>query len=135
MSRPTVERLDDLPAHCVRPLGVLAPASLRQWADQAQHRYVEIDCSGLQDRKAVLTAIGRALSFPDWYGANLDALYDCLTDLAQEGRAPGWVLLLLRLPYTADFDVEARDALIDVFRDAAERFADEGMALRVFYTS
>jgi hypothetical protein len=43
--------------------------------------------------------------------------------------------LLLRLPYTADFDVEARDALIDVFRDAAEHFADEGMALRVFYTS
>jgi len=109
VSRPTVERLDDLPAHCVRTLGVLAPASLRQWADQAQHRYVEIDCSGLQDRKAVLTAIGRALGFPDW--------------------------LLLRLPYTADFDVEARDALIDVFRDAAEHFADEGMALRVFYTS
>lgn len=29
-----------------------------------------------------LEAIGAALSFPDWYGRNLDALYDCLVDLS-----------------------------------------------------
>lgn len=29
-----------------------------------------------------LDAIGAALSFPAWYGRNLDALYDCLTDLS-----------------------------------------------------
>ncbi|MGH3972915.1 MAG: barstar family protein [Pseudonocardiaceae bacterium] len=29
-----------------------------------------------------LDAIGAALSFPDWYGRNLDALYDCLMDLS-----------------------------------------------------
>ncbi|MGH3871354.1 MAG: barstar family protein [Pseudonocardiaceae bacterium] len=27
-------------------------------------------------------AIGTALSFPAWYGRNLDALYDCLMDLS-----------------------------------------------------
>ena len=26
-------------------------------------------------------AVKEALGFPDWYGGNLDALYDCLTDL------------------------------------------------------
>ena len=25
-----------------------------------------------------------ALDFPEWYGENLDALYDCLTDLTEE---------------------------------------------------
>jgi RNAse (barnase) inhibitor barstar len=29
-----------------------------------------------------LDAIGAALSFPAWYGRNLDALFDCLTDLS-----------------------------------------------------
>lgn len=29
-----------------------------------------------------LDAIGTALSFPAWYGRNLDALYDCLLDLS-----------------------------------------------------
>lgn len=33
------------------------------------------------DRREVLAAIGRSLDFPDWYGANLDALWDCLHHL------------------------------------------------------
>lgn len=32
------------------------------------------------DIEAVLALIGEVLHFPDWYGANFDALYDCLTD-------------------------------------------------------
>jgi RNAse (barnase) inhibitor barstar len=33
---------------------------------------------------ALLKQLGKALNFPDWYGANFDALHDCLTD-------PDWV--------------------------------------------
>ena len=29
---------------------------------------------------ALLKQLGEALNFPDWYGANFDALHDCLTD-------------------------------------------------------
>jgi RNAse (barnase) inhibitor barstar len=29
------------------------------------------------------SALAATLGFPDWYGANLDALWDCLTDLAE----------------------------------------------------
>ena len=28
--------------------------------------------------------ISSALDFPEWYGKNLDALYDCLTDMCDE---------------------------------------------------
>ena len=34
-----------------------------------------------QSKVEVLAAIGGALSFPDYYGKNLDALVDCLGDL------------------------------------------------------
>ncbi|WP_229795280.1 barstar family protein [Saccharothrix coeruleofusca] len=37
---------------------------------------------GALGRAEALAAIGEALEFPDWYGHNLDALYDCLTDLS-----------------------------------------------------
>ena len=42
------------------------------------HHHLEI--SQGMDIGAVLARIGEALHFPDWYGANFDALYDCLTD-------------------------------------------------------
>ena len=34
------------------------------------------------DKVSTLTAFAEALSFPDYFGHNLDALYDCLTDLS-----------------------------------------------------
>ncbi|UJW32247.1 barstar family protein [Saccharothrix sp. AJ9571] len=33
-------------------------------------------------KAAAMDAIAAALDFPDWFGRNLDALYDCLTDLS-----------------------------------------------------
>jgi RNAse (barnase) inhibitor barstar len=34
------------------------------------------------DKLSTLDTIATALSFPDYFGRNLDALYDCLTDLS-----------------------------------------------------
>ena len=42
---------------------------------------ITIDCGGCADKKELHARIAEALSFPDWYGHNLDALMDCLTDL------------------------------------------------------
>ena len=41
-----------------------------------------LDCRS--DALAIHEQIAQALSFPQWYGKNLDALYDCLTDLEQD---------------------------------------------------
>ncbi|MFT7837457.1 barstar family protein [Saccharothrix sp. BKS2] len=38
--------------------------------------------AGARTRAEVLAAVADALDFPDWFGHNLDALYDCLTDLS-----------------------------------------------------
>lgn len=39
--------------------------------------------SVVETKEEVLAAIGEALSFPDHYGRNLDALWDCLGDVAE----------------------------------------------------
>ncbi|PXY27548.1 barstar family protein [Prauserella muralis] len=41
-----------------------------------------LDGSTRPDKLGTLDAIAAALSFPDYFGRNLDALYDCLTDLS-----------------------------------------------------
>lgn len=35
---------------------------------------------GITDAKALMTEAGRLLAFPRYYGKNLDAFWDCLTD-------------------------------------------------------
>jgi RNAse (barnase) inhibitor barstar len=130
--RPPASPIDALPAQTVRRLGSIGVEELRRWAAENGHRFVLAECSDCVDKEAVLRSIGRAFGFPEWYGANLDALYDCLTDLPDQ-QAPGWVVVLARLPREPGFGAEQREALLDVFRDAAEAFADRGIGLRVFY--
>ena len=36
------------------------------------------------EREALHSQIAEALGFPSYYGANLDALYDCLTDIDED---------------------------------------------------
>lgn len=70
---------------------------------------ITIDCGGCADKKELHARIAAALSFPDWYGHNLDALMDCLTDLDETT-----VTLTGRegLPFAAD-------GFWETFQDAA----------------
>lgn len=45
---------------------------------------VTIDFSAVTGKADFHAAFAEALSFPGWYGANLDALHDCLTDIGTE---------------------------------------------------
>ena len=40
-----------------------------------------IDCAVITTRQDFHRILAQTLGFPEWYGNNLDALYDCLTDL------------------------------------------------------
>ena len=40
---------------------------------------IRLDGAGLCRRKEALELLGRELDLPQWWGRNLDALYDCLT--------------------------------------------------------
>lgn len=80
----------------------------------------------------VLQAIGRTLDFPGHYGANLDALYDALVDMGQTGG--GLVIMLDRIPVGSGFDADARESLLETFRDAADTLAESGTHFRVFYS-
>ena len=127
--------LSNIPPHAVLPLEAYDRDALARAGERADQRLLRVDCSGATDKRAVLAAIAKAFALPKHFGHNLDALYDCITDLqpAPEADQPGFVIILENLPAQgkAGFD---RDVLLDVFRDAADFFFDRGMAFRVFYS-
>ena len=47
-------------------------------------RTVVLDGAAIPDRETLHRVLAEKLNFPDWYGGNLDALFDCLTSLPEE---------------------------------------------------
>jgi RNAse (barnase) inhibitor barstar len=126
----------NIPPQAVLPLGAYDKGELQRAASRADQILLQSDCRSADDKSTVLTRIGEDLRLPEYYGRNLDALYDCLTDLRPNGDAerPGFVVILENLPDTSAFDSGERARLLDVFRDAADFFYEEKTAFRVFYS-
>lgn len=133
MSRPGAP-YDKLPLQTVRQLRGLARSGLHAWARQSGQKLVEIDLQKCTDKVSVLREIARAFDLPSWFGLNLDALYDSLTDLPEQRPADGYVVMLEHLPCTEAFGEEQRAALLGVFRDVAESYAEQGVPFRVLYS-
>ena len=86
-------------------------------------RVWHIDFKALRSKESMLKKIATELEFPAHFGRNLDALYDCLTDLKlQQGHK-----------YAIHLDELERgpagDAIHAVFADAREAWADLGVTL------
>lgn len=110
-------------------------ADLMQAAEQAGQHFLYANLADLPTKQDVLEGIATAFLFPAHFGKNLDALYDCMTDLVHKsGAQPGFVVVLDQLPDNPRFDREAREQLLDVFRDAADFWADRRIPFRCFYS-
>ena len=42
---------------------------------------IVLDAANMSEKEAAHAYLKKALALPDYYGSNLDALYDCLTEL------------------------------------------------------
>ena len=104
---------------------------LMQAASFADQHFLYANLTTAQSKQEVLEGIAEAFLFPTHFGKNLDALYDCMTDLVQKaGAQPGFVVVLEQLPDNPRFDREAREQLLDVFRDAADYWAERKVPFR-----
>jgi RNAse (barnase) inhibitor barstar len=78
-----------------------------------------LDGADLTSKRTAMDGIAAALDFPEWAGRNLDALYDCLTDLSwlPEGEH---VLIWSGFQALAEHDPKAFCRINAVLRDASE---------------
>ena len=107
---------------------------LMQAAQEAGQHFLYANLSEAQSKQDVLVGIAQAFLFPAHFGKNLDALYDCITDLVHKsGQQPGFVVVLELIP-GGNVDRETREQLLDAFRDAADFWGERKIAFRVFYS-
>ncbi|HEX3790921.1 MAG TPA: barstar family protein [Pseudonocardiaceae bacterium] len=93
-----------------------------------------IDGSAIRTALDALDAIAAALSFPDYFGRNLDALYDSLTDLSW--LPPGEHVLIWSNPETLrDTDPTGYRDIRATLSDAVPATTDRTHQLRVQITA
>jgi len=74
-----------------------------------------IDLEGVASEEDVQDRIAEALPLPDYYGGNLDALYDVLTEMGD-----GWHIHFVNIDEDIDEELEPYiEETIQVFEDAA----------------
>lgn len=99
--------------------------SLKQTADKLGLPVLIADISACRKVTEALRLIGTALLFPTWYGANLDALFDCLTDPDwQTGH--GLILLIDGTDRLRQAEPENFSTLVEVFQTVTEARRETG---------
>lgn len=127
------DRDESLPAPAVQSLAMTSEVAtaLAALATSLGLEAIRIDLAGGEDKAELLGRIAAALDFPVWFGANWDALYDCLADLSWRG-GHGWVLILENAHDLRRAAPQALDTALAIMGDAAAAWDERGVPLRVF---
>jgi RNAse (barnase) inhibitor barstar len=108
---------------------------LQNAAAQLGYHFLYANLANAQSKQDILDMTAQQFTFPPQVGKNFDTLFDSMSDaLYKSGHQPGFVLVLEHIPAHAKFDKEAREQLLDVFREAAEFWAERKVSFRCFYS-
>ena len=110
-------------------------ADLQLAAQHLGHHFLYANLSQALSKQDVLDTITHEFMLAAQSSKNFDSLFDGMTDpLHKSGPQPGFILVLEHLPAHAKFDKEAREQLLDVFREIADYWSDRKVPFRCFYS-
>jgi hypothetical protein len=88
-------------------------------AAKAQRELKRLDFSACQTKQEALMQLGRDLALPKWYGANFDALHDCLNDPDWRPKN-GLIMNISGLDHLQRKDPEAFSTLLEVLQASCQ---------------
>ncbi len=122
-------------SNIVQSIRAFRVPDLQEIAQSLGQHFLYANLAEAQSKQDVLDMIAAQFTFPSHFGKNFDALYDCMTDpLHKSGPQPGFIVVLEQIPAHAKFDKEAREQLLDIFRDASDYWGDRKVPFRCFYS-
>ena len=102
------------------------PTPIAEAAEATGFAVFRIDLGNAKAKEDMLTAIAKAMAFPDWFGHNLDALADCLCDLSWR-PAEGYVVLLEHCDPIHGLAEDDFVSALDIFGQAADEWREQGI--------
>ncbi|WP_319243208.1 barstar family protein [uncultured Propionivibrio sp.] len=105
--------------------------ALEAAAGELGQAFFVVDLSRARNVPGFIKAMQRDLHFPDWFGHNLDALLDCLTDFSWHPAA-GYVIVLSESD-SLKATPTSLAALNEVLSCAVDKWNERGIAFRIFY--
>ena len=127
--------LKSVRSNIVQSIRAYRVSDLQEAAQGLGHHFLYANLAEAQSKQDVLDLIGAQFTLPSHFGKNFDALYDCMTDpLHKSGPQPGFIVVLEQIPAHVKFDKEAREQLLDIFRDTADYWGDRKIPFRCFYS-
>jgi RNAse (barnase) inhibitor barstar len=122
-------------SNIVQSIRAFRVQDLQESATALGHHFLYANLAQAQSKQDVLDMIAQQFMLPAHFGKNFDALYDCMTDpVHKSGPQPGFVVVLEQIPANAKFDKEAREQLLDIFRDTSDYWGDRKIPFRCFYS-
>lgn len=92
---------------------------------------MQAECDRARSRSAVLRAVAKAVDYPEFFGNDLEALYDCLTETVLD-QPTGLYLWFNRLHTADDLIAQATEDILEVCADVVDYCARKG---RIFVYS
>ena len=127
--------LRNVRTNIVQSIRAFRVSDLQETAQGLGQHFLYANLANAQTKQDVLDLLAQQFKLPANVGKNFDALYDCLTDpLHKSGPQPGFIVVLEHIPANVKFDKEAREQLLDIFRDAADYWGDRKIPFRCFYS-
>ncbi len=88
------------------------------------YKLIEIDTLAALDHRSLLATIGKSLDFPDYYGVNLDALHECLLDVAwfqygADAESAGTVIAFRHYDSFRSHSSAAAESILDILAAVA----------------
>ena len=135
LRQPTESPLKGVRTNIVQSIRAFRVTDLQEAAKALGHHFLYANLAQAQSKQDVLDMIAQQFTLPTHFGKNFDALYDSITDpVHKSGPQPGFVVVLEHIPANGKFDKEAREQLLDIFRDAADYWGDRKIPFRGFYS-
>lgn len=127
---------ETVPLNVVQSIRAYRTVDLQAEAARLSHHFLYAHFLEATTKQEVLDTIAQSFHLSDRASKSCAALEECFTTLMyKSGPQIGFLIVLEQLPYTLEFDKEARETVLDVFRDAAEFWANKKIPFRVFYSS
>ena len=127
--------LRNVRTNIVQSVRAFRVSDLQEAAQDLGQHFLYANLGDAQTKQDVLDMICAQFLLAASANKNFDSLYDSMTDpVHKSGPQPGFIAVLEHIPANVKFDKEAREQLLDIFRDAADYWGDRKIPFRCFYS-